>query len=81
MSFFLFTKTDNSKAKPVPVWGVGSSGREEDIRKGYRRVKMVGYYVRICKWKNERDLLKLFQEWGKGDKEECWRGEFKYDIL
>jgi hypothetical protein len=79
MSFFLFTKTDNSKAKPVPVWGVGSSGR--DIRKGYRRVKMVEYYVRICKWKNERDLLKLFQEWGKGDKEECWRGEFKYDIL
>jgi hypothetical protein len=25
-------------------------------------------------------LLKLFQEWGREDKGERWRGEFKYDI-
>jgi hypothetical protein len=25
--------------------------------------------------------LKLFQEWGEGDKGEWWRSEFKYDIF
>jgi hypothetical protein len=24
---------------------------------------------------------KLFQEWGREDKGEQWRGEFKYDII
>jgi hypothetical protein len=26
-------------------------------------------------------LLKLFLEWWRRDKEEWWRGEFKYDIF
>jgi hypothetical protein len=32
----------------------------------------------VWKWK-KRDLLKLFQEWGKGKKENEGGGEFKYD--
>jgi hypothetical protein len=47
----------------------------EDIRKGCRRVKMVEIYMsmKIEKW----DLLKLFQEWGREDKGECWRGRMQ----
>jgi hypothetical protein len=30
---------------------------------------------------NEKDLFKLFQEWGKGDEGECEGDEFNYDIL
>jgi hypothetical protein len=31
--------------------------------------------MKMEKW----NLLKLFQKWE--DKEECWRGEFNYDML
>jgi hypothetical protein len=36
-----FFKNGGQKGKTGPVWGVGTSGREEDIRKGCRKVKMV----------------------------------------
>jgi hypothetical protein len=31
--------------------------------------------------KMETDLLKLFQEWGRGHKGERWQSEFNYDIF
>jgi hypothetical protein len=36
MSFFLFYKNGEQEGKTGP-WGIDSSGREEDIRKGCRR--------------------------------------------
>jgi hypothetical protein len=33
--------------------------------------------MKMEKW----DLLKLFQEWGRGDQGEWWRGKFDYDIF
>jgi hypothetical protein len=36
-----FFKNREQEVKLVPVWGVGTSGRGEDIRKGCRRVNMV----------------------------------------
>jgi hypothetical protein len=51
------------------------------VRKGYGRVNMVQTLcTHECKWKT-RYLLKLFQEWGRGTKENCGEGELKYDIF
>jgi hypothetical protein len=43
MSFF-FSKSREQEDKTGPVWEVGTSGRGEDIRKGCRRVNMVGIF-------------------------------------
>jgi hypothetical protein len=53
-NFFSFSKTESRKAKQVlsGVGGVGISGREENIKKGYRRVNMVEIKcAHVCKWK------------------------------
>jgi hypothetical protein len=50
--------------------GLVSVGGGKDMGRGCRRVNMVEILcTHVCKWK-KRDLLKLFQEWGKGDKGE-----------
>jgi hypothetical protein len=42
------------EGKTGPVWGVGTSGRGEDIRKRSKRVNMVEIFsTHIYKWKNE----------------------------
>jgi hypothetical protein len=51
MSFFLFTKVDNRKAKQVLSGGWGPVVGE-DVRKGCRRVHMVEIlYTYVWKWK------------------------------
>jgi hypothetical protein len=50
----LFTKKGEKEGKTVSIWGFGTSGRGEDIRKGYRRVNVVEILcTHIHKWKNE----------------------------
>jgi hypothetical protein len=47
------SKTKNRKVKQ-DLSGVGTSRRGEDIRKGYRRVNMVGILcTHVQKWKNK----------------------------
>jgi hypothetical protein len=41
----LFFKNREQEDKTGPAWVFGSSGKGEDIKKGYRRMKMVKYYV------------------------------------
>jgi hypothetical protein len=36
-------------------------------------------YTHVCKWK-KLNLLRLFSEWGRGDKENDGGDEFSYDI-
>jgi hypothetical protein len=49
-----FLKMENRKANQVGAAGVGTSKREEDIRKEYRRVNMVEILrIHVCKQKNE----------------------------
>jgi hypothetical protein len=46
-------ETENRKAKQV-LSGGGTNGRGKDIRKRYRRVKVVKILCTcVCKWKNE----------------------------
>jgi hypothetical protein len=40
MSFFAY-KNEEQEGRIGPVWGVGTSGSVEDIRKGYRGVNIV----------------------------------------
>jgi hypothetical protein len=48
MSFF--NKNRDQEGKTGPVWGVGSSGKEEDIRKVCRRVNVVEIFsTHVCK--------------------------------
>jgi hypothetical protein len=37
----VFIKNEEQEGKTGLVWGVGTNGREEDIRKGCRSVNMV----------------------------------------
>jgi hypothetical protein len=38
----------------VPAWGVGTSRREEEVGKGYKRVNMVKImHPHAYKWKND----------------------------
>jgi hypothetical protein len=62
MSFFFFLQ--NWKRQNRSCLGVGTSGKGEDVGKGCRRLKMVEI---SC-------ILKLFQEWGKGEIKENGRG-------
>jgi hypothetical protein len=48
--FFFFYKNGEQEGKTGPVWGAGISGREEDTRKGCRRVNMVEKLsTHVCK--------------------------------
>jgi hypothetical protein len=60
MLFFYFTKLENRRAQQVLSGGVGTSGREEEVEKGWRSMNMVQYRVHMEMEK--LDLLKLFQE-------------------
>jgi hypothetical protein len=47
-----------------PIWGVGISRKEKEVKKRCKKVNMVQMlYTYVCKWKN--DTLKTFQEWRK----------------
>jgi hypothetical protein len=63
---FIFQKQGRGRQNRSCL-GAGTSGREEDIRKGCRRVNMVEILrSHVCK----SDQLKLFQEWGgRGNRE------------
>jgi hypothetical protein len=37
-----FSRNREQEGKTDPVWGVGTSGRGKDIRRGCRRLNMVG---------------------------------------
>jgi hypothetical protein len=68
---------DNKKVKQALPGGGGptSSGRGEDIRKGYKRVNMVEILcTHVWKWKNETGRQ------GGGIKENGGGGEFNYDM-
>jgi hypothetical protein len=47
----IFYKNRDQESKTGLLWGVSTSGRRKDIRKGYRRVEIL--YAYVCKWKNE----------------------------
>jgi hypothetical protein len=73
-----FNKNKEQKGR-IGLSGVGTSGRGKIERKGaggeYGGNAM--YTYENGKW----DLLKLFQEWGRGEKENDGGCEFNYDIL
>jgi hypothetical protein len=51
--FFFYIKGEQ-EGRTGPVWGVGTSGRREDVGRGCRRVNMVEILcTHVCKWKNE----------------------------
>jgi hypothetical protein len=52
---FFFPKTEQeAKTGPLYAGGAHQNERREDIRKGCRRVNMVGIsYIHVLKWKNE----------------------------
>jgi hypothetical protein len=54
MSFFFFYKIGEQEGRTGPAWGVGTSGRREEVGKGCGRVNMVQILcTHGCKWKNE----------------------------
>jgi hypothetical protein len=58
----------------VPVWGGGTSGRREEVGKGYRRVNMVQILcIHVCKWENET-VETIPGMGGEGDEAKWWRG-------
>jgi hypothetical protein len=61
--------------------GVGTSGKVEDIRKGYRRVTMVEYYVLTYENGKMRPVETIPEMGGGGIKENDGGGEFNYDIF
>jgi hypothetical protein len=78
--FFSFAKLDNKRAEWVLSEGFGISGRGEVVGKVYRRVNIV--QIPCTQYVNGNwYLLKLFQEWEWGDKEDGGGCEFKYYIL
>jgi hypothetical protein len=61
--------------------GVGISGRGEDVRKGFRRVNVVKYYVLMYENGKMRPVETILRM-GEGEiKGNNGRGEFNYDIL
>jgi hypothetical protein len=49
-----FSKNGEQEGKTGPIWGAGTSGKGEDIRKGCRRMNMVEILcIYVCKWENE----------------------------
>jgi hypothetical protein len=54
MPFFFFYKIGEQVTRTAPVLRVGTSGLEENVGKGYRRVNMVQKMcTHVCKWKND----------------------------
>jgi hypothetical protein len=52
----LFFRNREQEGKTGPIWRLGSSGMEEGIRKGCRRVNVDVVEIlcsHVCKWKNE----------------------------
>jgi hypothetical protein len=63
-----------------PVWKMGTSGKGEDIRKGWRRVNMVENYVHVYV-KGKRRLVETNPGMGRERIKNDRGGEFKYGIL
>jgi hypothetical protein len=54
MSFFPFYRIGEQEGRRGLVWGVGTSSRRKDVRKGCRRVKVAPILgIHVCKWKTE----------------------------
>jgi hypothetical protein len=47
-----FKKTPENKKANRSCLGIGTSGRDKDIRKGLRRVVEI-FCTHVCTWKNE----------------------------
>jgi hypothetical protein len=72
--FFLsFAKSENRRAEQILPWEVGGdpSGKGKEVGKGCKRMQILCTHE--CKGK-KRYLFKLFQEWGRRDKGEWWKG-------
>jgi hypothetical protein len=68
MPFFFLIKTEQ-EGNTDPVWGIGTSGRGETIRKGSQRVNRVeGFCTHVCKLKNET-CENYSRNEGRGSKE------------
>jgi hypothetical protein len=63
MSFFL--KNREQEGKTGLVWGFGTNGREEDIRKGCRTVNVVEIFVLVYENRKMR-LVETIPGMGKG---------------
>jgi hypothetical protein len=51
---FLKNEIGEQEGRIGPVWGIGISGRGEDVEKGYRRVNICKILcMHVCKRKNE----------------------------
>jgi hypothetical protein len=81
MSFFFFHKIGEQEGEAGPVWVVGTSGRDEDVGRGCRRMDIIQILcTHVCKWKIE-GCWDYSRNVGRGIMENDGRGEFKYDIL
>jgi hypothetical protein len=49
MSFFFFYKMGEQERRIGPVWEGGTSGRGDDVRKGYSRVNFSANTVYTCR--------------------------------
>jgi hypothetical protein len=57
-----------------PVWGIGTSGRREEVRKGCGRMNMVQILcTHVCKWENET-CSNYSRNGGRGDKRKMMEG-------
>jgi hypothetical protein len=53
MSFVSY-KHGEQEGRKGHVWGIGTGGKGEDIRKGYGRVNLLEIScIHLCTWKNE----------------------------
>jgi hypothetical protein len=53
-AIFFFHRLREQEGGTVPAWGVGTSRREEEVGKGYKRVNMVKImHPHAYKWKND----------------------------
>jgi hypothetical protein len=50
ISFFFFYKIGEQEGRAHPVWGIGTSGRGKERKKGCKRVNMVQILCKyVCK--------------------------------
>jgi hypothetical protein len=79
MLFFFFYKISEQEGRTCPGWGVGTSGKGRDMRKGCKRVNMVKYYIHMCVNGKMRPVETISGM--EGVKENNGGNEFKYDIF
>jgi hypothetical protein len=76
----LFSKMENRNMKQL-LSGVGSSGRREDGRKGFRRMNVVNYYILVNENGKMRHVETIPGIGGGEIKGNDGGNEFNYDTL